>query len=164
MTRSSRTNIDGIKMAPSFLPGKSNFHCFDTLMSAMGKLKGAAFALLWAFTVGLVLIWDQNIFSILASALGVTATLLNLFSLRWWRTVAALASALFVINWALAFVLLDTGGSPFETYTSVIGEAMQSRAVLDGLLVSSYEVVLPVVHFVVSLVLITALLRRRVGK
>lgn len=132
-------------------------------MSARGKLKGAAFALLWAVTVGLVLVWDQNIFSILASALGVTATLLTLFSMRWWRAVAALASALFVVNWALAFVFMDTGGSPFETYASVIREAMQSHAVFDGVLVLSYEVVLPVVHLVVSLVLITALLRRRVA-
>ena len=129
----------------------------------MGKLGGAAFALLWAFTIGLVLIWDQNIYSILASALGVTATLLTFFSMRWWRAVAALASALFVVNWARAFVFIDTGGSPVETYTSVIREAMQSRAVSDGALVLSYEVVLPVVHFVVSLVLITALLRRRVA-
>lgn len=130
-------------------------------MSAKRKLKGAAFALLWMLTIGLVLIWDQNIVSIVASALGVTATLLILFSLRWWRAVAALASALFVVNWALAFVLIDTGGSPFETYGSVIRGAVQGSAVLDGAMVLSYEVALPVLHLITSLFLSVGLMRRK---
>lgn len=130
-------------------------------MSAKQRFKGAALALLWVLTVTLVLVWDQNIVSIVASALGVAATLLVLFSLRWWRAVAALASALFVVNWGLAFVLMGIGDSPLETYGSVIRQAMRSGTLLNGGVVLAYEAALPLLHLITVLVLSIALMRRK---
>ena len=88
-------------------------------------MKGAALAILWGVTLILIVMWDQNSVSIIAAALGVTATLLALFKLRWWRGVGAAASALFVVNWALAFRRMG-GDAPFEAYVSVIENASAS--------------------------------------
>lgn len=104
--------------------------------------------------------WDQNTVSIIAAALGIAATLLAVFRLRWWRGVGATASALFVINWALAFVRLG-GDAPFEAYISVIENAFSSARIIDAAVVLGYEAALPGLHLIASLTLIVSVIRSR---
>lgn len=126
----------------------------------MKKIAGTAFVLLWLLTIVLVLLWDQNLVSILACALGFAAALLVVLRLRWWRPVGGSASLLFVANWASAFVSSDANGSSFGTYVSGIEQAAKSQQWMDSALVLGYEVVLPLLHLVVALVLMAGLVKK----
>jgi hypothetical protein len=130
-------------------------------MRAARIFNAAGFALLWGFTLALVLIWDQNIFSIMALALGIAATLLFAFNLKWRRAVAATASALFVVNWALAFAFTQSGAPLLETYWSVLRTAMRSSNFADAAVVLAYEAALPLLHLIASVSLSVSLLRSR---
>lgn len=123
-------------------------------------MKGAALAILWVITLVLIVIWDQNTVSIVAAALGVTATLLAVFRLRWWRGVGATASALFVINWALAFTRLG-GDAPFDAYLSVVENALSSARIIDAAVVLAYEAVLPALHLITTLALVVSIISSR---
>ena len=123
-------------------------------------MKGAGLAILWIITLVLIVAWDQNTVSIVTAALGVTATLLSVFKLRWWRGVGATASALFVINWALAFIRLG-GDAPFEAYVSVIENAFGSARIIDAAIVLAYEAALPALHLIASLALVVSIISSR---
>lgn len=123
-------------------------------------MKGAALAILWVITLVLIVIWDQNTISIIAAALGITATLLAVFKLRWWRGVGAAASALFVINWARAFIRMG-GDAPFEAYISVIENAFGDARIIDAAVVLTYEAALPVLHLVTAIALSASMLKRK---
>lgn len=125
----------------------------------MKILRALLFVLLWLLTVGLVVIWDQNPWSILACALGVTAAVLVVFRLRWRRGIGAAASALFVVNWALAFIQMG-GGAPFVAYAAVVQGATQSNSLTGMSIVLAYEVALPVMHLIVAAALVVGLVRR----
>jgi hypothetical protein len=124
----------------------------------MNKIAGTAFVLLWLFTIVLVMIWDQNLMSILACALGATAALLVIFRMRWWRAVGSAASLLFVVNWARAFVQIG-GGAPFEAYAAVVQSATEGSADVAASIVLGYEVMLPLVHLAVAIALILGLVK-----
>lgn len=124
----------------------------------MNKIAGAAFVVLWLLTVVLVVVWDQKLLSILACALGVTAALLVIFRMRWWRAIGAAASLLFLVNWALAFVQMGRG-APFEAYAAVIRSATRSSPLVDASIVLGYEVILPLVHLAIAMALIVALVK-----
>lgn len=130
-------------------------------MSARQSIRSVSITLLWVLTVTAIIVWDQNTFSIAAAGLGVAATLLLLFGLRWWRGIGAVASALFVVNWAFAFAFMETGGPLLETYWSVLRAAMRSSNLLDGALVLAYEAVLPVLHLITTVVLSVSILKRQ---
>ncbi len=123
-------------------------------------MKSAALAILWVITLVLIVMWDQNTVSIIAAALGITATLLAVFKLRWWRGVGAAASALFVINWARAFIRMG-GDAPFEAYISVIENAFSSVRIIHAAVVLGYEAALPPLHLLTSLALIVSVIRSR---
>lgn len=123
-------------------------------------MKGAALAILWVITLVLIVIWDQNTVSIIAAALGITATLLAVFKLRWWRGVGAAASAVFVINWARAFIRLG-GDAPFVAYISVIENAFGNARIIDAAVVLTYEAALPVLHLVTAIALSASILKRK---
>lgn len=125
----------------------------------MNKIAGTSFVLLWLLTIVLVMVWDQKLLSILACALGVTAALLVIFSLRWWRAVGAVASALFVANWALAFLQL-AGGAPFEAYAAVIRGATENNTLVGTSIVLGYEMILPLLHLAVAVALIVGPLKK----
>lgn len=133
----------------------------ETSMSAIQATRTLLITLLWVLTVAAVIVWDQNTVSIAASGLGVAATLLLLFGLRWWRGVGAIASALFVVNWALAFAFMETGGPLLETYWSVLRAATRSSNILDGTVVLAYEAALPLLHLITSVALSVSILRRQ---
>ncbi len=130
-------------------------------MRAPRIFKAAGFVLLWGLTLALVLIWDQNTFSIVASALGVAATVLVASNLKWWRAVAAVASALFLVNWALAFAFTQSASPLLETYWSVLRAAMRSSNIMDAAVVLAYEAALPLLHLITSVSLSASLLRSR---
>ena len=123
-------------------------------------VNGAALAILWVITLVLIVMWDQNTVSIVAAALGITATLLSVFKLRWWRGVGATASALFLINWALAFIRLG-GDAPLEAYASVIENAFSSARTIDAAVVLGYEAALPALHLIASVALVVSIISSR---
>lgn len=126
----------------------------------MKKTAGSLFVLLWLLTILLVVIWDQNLLSIVACALGVAAVLLVIFRLRWQRAIGAAASLLFVVNWALAF--LQTGsGTPFDDYLAVVQGVADSSTLVDAAIVLGYELVLPLLHLAVFIALTIGLIRAK---
>lgn len=127
----------------------------------MNKVFAAAYALLWLVTLVLVMSWDKNAFSIVATALGLSASLMAIFGLGWWRPVGALGSLVFLGNWGRAFVLMGAGGTPFDTYASVLGGATRGGGALDAAVVIGYEAALPLVHSISLIGLIVAMVRKR---
>ena len=125
----------------------------------MKKIAGSAFVLLWLITVVLVVVWDQNLLSILACALGVTAALQVIFRLRWWRAVGAAASLLFLVNWSLAFVQMGAG-APFEAYAEVVRGATGSNTLVGTSIVLGYEVILPLAHLAVGVALLVGRIKK----
>ena len=130
-------------------------------MSALHKTRTVLLTLMWLLTLVLVVVWDQNTLSIVASGLGVAATLLLLFNLRWWRGVSVAGSALFLLNWAMAFAVKGRGASPLETYGSVLREAAHSGNALHAAVVLGYEAALPSLHVLAAVLLVVSLFRRR---
>ncbi len=124
----------------------------------MKKIAGSLFVLLWLVTIVLVVVWDQNLLSIVACALGVTAVLLLIFRLRWQRAIGAAASLLFVVAWALAFLQSDSG-TPLDDYLAVVQGAADSNTLVDAAIVIGYELILPLMHLAVFIALTLGLLR-----
>ncbi len=130
-------------------------------MAEIRRSRRVAFVLLWIATIALVLVWDRSPVPLMVSGVGFV-TLLFAFSARpWWAWFAVLASAGFVAGWGLAFADLGASQSPVEVYLSVIRGALGQDSLLDGAIVLSYELVLPLLHGLTCLFLIIGLVRAK---
>lgn len=132
-------------------------------MAEIRTSRRAAFVMLWIVTIALVVIWDRNPYAFLASGFGFIAMLFAFSARAWWPWFAALCSAGFVVNWALAFAGPGRNESPVEAYLSVIRGALAQNAALDSGIVLSYELILPLFHLATFLFLCIGLYRSKRG-
>lgn len=133
-------------------------------MAEIRKPRRAAFVLLWVTTISLVFLWDRNPFALLVAGFGFIAVLFAFSSRGWWPWLAALCSAGFVANWGRAFA--GTGGpqSAIDLYLSVIRGALEQGTPLDGAIVLSYELILPLLHLAAFLIFCIGLIRSKRGR
>jgi len=131
-------------------------------MAEIRKTRRVAFVLLWIATIALVVLWDRSPFAFVVSGFGIIALLFAFSTRKWWPVLAALGSAGFVANWGLAFADFEASSRPLlEVYMSVIRGALEQDETLDGAIVLSYELVLPLLHAVTLLALCICLIRSK---
>ena len=130
-------------------------------MADIRKTRRVAFVLLWIATIALVVLWDRSPLAFVVSGFGIIALLFAFSTRKWWPWLAALGSVGFVANWGLAFTDIEASSSLLEVYMSVIRGALEKDVMLDGAIVLSYELVLPLLHAVTLLALCIALIKSK---
>lgn len=104
-------------------------------------------------------IWLTWVFHAGIFVFGVAACIFAILAFRYWRTLVAISSILFCINWGLAYLKYSGDVSPVDLYVMTIKGAFGSQHLAAASYVLYTELVLPLFHVVVVAVLIVSSLR-----